>query len=83
MKRLHMSPGVTDRDGSIAFYAGSFGAPPTLDKVGNARSDKTGARDPDGLAWEAFLTRGEADEYGADSALPGEGAAAGSAGPWC
>lgn len=39
-----------------------------------ARSRKTWAHDPDGLAWETFLTRGDADSYG-DPAKSAAGAA--------
>ncbi len=39
-----------------------------------ARSDKTWARDPGGLAWETFLTHGDADAYGDESAPPAEAA---------
>ena len=34
-----------------------------------ARSEKSWIADPDGLAWEAFLTRGEATVYGDGPAL--------------
>lgn len=141
MKRLHVNLGVTDLEASIAFYAGLFGAPPTLrkpdyarwvlddprvnfavslrsaagidhlgvqaetgaelaelrervaaleagvlDQTGvtccYARSDKTWARDPGGLAWETFLTHGDADEYGDESA-PSGGPAGDAAAPGC
>ena len=35
-----------------------------------ARSDKTWARDPDGLAWETFLTHADADAFSDESAAP-------------
>lgn len=33
-----------------------------------ARSDKAWIHDPQGIAWETFLTRGEATTYGSDAA---------------
>lgn len=35
-----------------------------------ARSDKTWARDPGGLAWETFLTHGDAETYGGPAGQP-------------
>ncbi len=35
-----------------------------------ARSTKAWVKDPDGLAWETFLTRGEATEYGDGTVTP-------------
>ncbi len=35
-----------------------------------ARSSKAWVTDPDGLAWETFLTRGEATEYGDGTVTP-------------
>lgn len=39
-----------------------------------ANSEKTWTRDPAGIAWETFHTRGEATTYGGDEATPLAGA---------
>lgn len=36
-----------------------------------AKSDKTWAHDPQGIAWESFYTTGETTTYGEDAPLPG------------
>jgi catechol 2,3-dioxygenase-like lactoylglutathione lyase family enzyme len=50
-----------------------------------ARSEKSWISDPDGIAWEAFLTHGEASVYGGDPALPApsEAAAPPAGAPCC
>jgi len=138
MKRLHLHVGVSDLDGSIAFYSTLFGAAPTTQKADYAKwmlddprvnfaissghhaargiehlgiqaedeselaevydrlkaagrpvleegattccyakSEKSWISDPDGIVWEAFLTKGEATLYGESpmlSALSGQAA---------
>jgi len=41
-----------------------------------ANSEKSWIFDPDAIAWETFLTRGESAVYGSDSIRPKEGASA-------
>ncbi len=41
-----------------------------------ARSEKSWIFDPDSIAWETFLTRGESAVYGSDGIRPKEGASA-------
>ena len=41
-----------------------------------ANSEKSWIFDPDSIAWETFLTRGESAVYGSDSIRPKEGASA-------
>ena len=41
-----------------------------------ANSEKSWIFDPDAIAWETFLTRGESAVYGSDSIHPGKGASA-------
>jgi catechol 2,3-dioxygenase-like lactoylglutathione lyase family enzyme len=40
-----------------------------------ARSVKTWVHDPEGVAWETFLTRGESPVYGSDDVVAADGAA--------
>jgi catechol 2,3-dioxygenase-like lactoylglutathione lyase family enzyme len=129
VKRLHIGLSVANLDESVRFYAGLFGAEPTvvksdyakwmlddprvnfaisthgarkgLDHLGiqvendgelrevfgrlkssgrklieqgetsccYAKSEKTWIVDPEGIAWETFLTKGESPVYGSDVVL--------------
>ena len=51
MKRFHIHIAVEDIDRSIDFYTTLF-------------ADKQWVADPQGVAWETFLTHGEATVYG-------------------
>ena len=55
--RLHDADAATvEQDGAECCYA---------------RSDKSWVRDPDGVVWEAFVTHGQRESFGADHA-PGD-----------
>ncbi len=64
MKRLHVSFGVADLDKSIAFYTSLFGEAPSVVRPGYAKSEKSWTADPDGVAWEAFHTHRQMEEFG-------------------
>jgi catechol 2,3-dioxygenase-like lactoylglutathione lyase family enzyme len=143
MKRLHVHVAVDDLDAAVRFYAGLFGAAPSvtrpdyvkwmledprvnfalskrghapgLDHLGiqvddeaelvavedrlraaeasvlaqrgatccYAKSEKSWTYDPQGIAWETFLTTGAADEFGDDTLAAATAGAAAAAGACC